>query len=63
MRVCQFRHFGVARLPNGAAEAYTENYFTGAKQRVQTAISHWRFRRRCGGGKSIATTSTHANII
>ena len=21
MRVCQFRHFGVARLPNGAAKA------------------------------------------
>ncbi len=36
MRVCQFRHFGVARLPNGAAKAYTGMYFTGANGGMQT---------------------------
>jgi hypothetical protein len=38
MRVCQFRHFGVARRPNGAAKAYTANHFTGAEG--ARAITH-----------------------
>jgi hypothetical protein len=37
MRVCQFRHFGVARLPNGAAKAYTIYYFTGVNGGMQTS--------------------------
>ena len=36
MRVCQFRHFGVARLPNGAARLLRPNStdVNGSLQRV-----------------------------
>ena len=40
MRVCQFRHFGVARLPNGTAKAYTVNYFTGVNGRCANLVAN-----------------------
>ncbi len=38
MRVCQFRHFGVVRLPNGAAKATPPIILQGPAEACKPAI-------------------------